>query len=245
MERRNVLHREAKLAFYLDSKVVFYVKSLSSWDDRPLAVFSRTREKSSPLAGGFTLIELLVVIAIIAILAAILFPVYAQARGKSQQTVCLSNLRQLGMAMMLYTSDYDGYYPFDLQPRAPAGDGDLDSPDGTNRWDAAPYVRVLQPYIGNAEVAFCPSTPRDQPDTGPETNYEVNAMIVVNNFRSWDPHPVHTDQVSDPAYVFIFEDHHGTGDGNHVGGRNHACADGRAKWQKAHIHGHKIGARWW
>src|SRR5687767_13625589 len=60
---------------------------------------------------GFTLIELLVVIAIIAILAAILFPVFAQARAKARQASCLSNLKQLGTAVMLYTQDYEESYP--------------------------------------------------------------------------------------------------------------------------------------
>jgi prepilin-type N-terminal cleavage/methylation domain-containing protein len=61
--------------------------------------------------GGFTLIELLVVIAIIAILAAILFPVFAQAREKARQTTCVSNLKQIGTAFMMYVQDYDETYP--------------------------------------------------------------------------------------------------------------------------------------
>src|SRR5687768_9169334 len=59
-------------------------------------------------SNGFTLIELLVVIAIIAILAAILFPVFAQAREKARQSSCISNLKQLGTSMMMYAQDYDG-----------------------------------------------------------------------------------------------------------------------------------------
>ncbi|MGC4047413.1 MAG: prepilin-type N-terminal cleavage/methylation domain-containing protein, partial [Armatimonas sp.] len=63
---------------------------------------------------AFTLIELLVVIAIIAILAAILFPVFAQAREKARQTSCLSNTKQIGTGLMMYTQDYDETYPMNI-----------------------------------------------------------------------------------------------------------------------------------
>src|SRR5881296_3938324 len=71
----------------------------------------RTRRAEMYRRKGFTLIELLVVIAIIAILAAILFPVFAQARAKARQAVCLSNMRQLGTGLTMYAQDYDETLP--------------------------------------------------------------------------------------------------------------------------------------
>jgi prepilin-type N-terminal cleavage/methylation domain-containing protein len=84
-------------------------------------IFHRQRQLSSANR-GFTLIELLVVIAIISILAAILFPVFAQAREKARQTSCLSNLRQIGMAALTYVQDYDDHLP---TSGSSGGQGDL------------------------------------------------------------------------------------------------------------------------
>lgn len=92
---------------------------------------------------GFTLIELLVVIAIIAILAAILFPVFLSARMKAVQTKCLSNLRQIGTAMRAYSSDWNGRYPY------------------ANEWGVEPTLpTVLKQYIANTRahgVFICPA----------------------------------------------------------------------------------------
>ena len=93
---------------------------------------------------GFTLIELLVVIAIIAILAAILFPVFARAREKARQTSCLSNLKQVGTAMLMYIQDYDERYG--------------QSMSGTSAGTTTVY-HELMPYMKNAQILECPSNP--------------------------------------------------------------------------------------
>ena len=94
---------------------------------------------------GFTLIELLVVIAIIAILAAILFPVFARAREKARQTSCLSNLKQLSLALLMYCQDYDERYP--RMYSYSAGRTEL-------RW----WEDVIQPYVKNWQLTICPSS---------------------------------------------------------------------------------------
>jgi len=89
---------------------------------------------------GFTLIELLVVIAIIAILAAILFPVFAQARAKARQTQCVSNMRQIGTAVMMYLNDYDERFPFTMAIINGV-------PSTVNYWAISNYQSALEPYI--------------------------------------------------------------------------------------------------
>jgi prepilin-type N-terminal cleavage/methylation domain-containing protein/prepilin-type processing-associated H-X9-DG protein len=106
---------------------------------------------------GFTLIELLVVIAIIAILAAILFPVFAQAREKARQTACLANQRQIGTALALYVQDYDEMTP---SARTYGAWWTKLDPKG---WPP-PFARdQLMPYVKNEEVWYCPSIARDAP----------------------------------------------------------------------------------
>ncbi len=107
---------------------------------------------------GFTLIELLTVLTLIAILAALLFPVFAQAREKARQTSCASNLRQLGMAVALYAQDYDDLYP--IGSDSPERYIYLWTPE-PEQWPLTttmPLLRqILNPYVHNQAVWRCPS----------------------------------------------------------------------------------------
>jgi len=114
----------------------------------------RVKQRSS----GFTLIELLVVIAIIAILAAILFPVFAQAREKARQASCMSNLKQLTLGCIMYQQDYDSKYA--SAGGTCYGSGPVtcnqDNPMPTMQWQWTIY-----PYVKNWQLYHCPSDPRD------------------------------------------------------------------------------------
>lgn len=121
-----------------------------------------THERRKPkLHRGFTLIELLVVIAIIAILAAILFPVFAQAREKARATSCLSNAKQLGLAAAMYAQDYDeiivpAWLIYVWNP--------LDEPL---------WPRLIQPYIKNTQIFTCPSNAPRTPYRPQPPGWEV------------------------------------------------------------------------
>ena len=124
---------------------------------------------------GFTLIELLVVIAIIAILAAILFPVFAQAREKARQTSCSSNLKQIGTAMLMYVQDYDETYPNRrFEP--------FDPSDNNLRYDDHSLRSVIQPYVKNWDVFVCPqAVARDGnalPQQNLNTSYLYNGVVM-------------------------------------------------------------------
>ena len=124
---------------------------------------TQTRRKN-----GFTLIELLVVIAIIAILAAILFPVFARARENARRASCQSNLKQIALGVFQYTQDYDEkFMPSDIRLNNAAA--------GRIQW-----VQILQPYIKSTQIFQCPS---DSNSTDPQAG-STNQVGFVAPFHS-------------------------------------------------------------
>ena len=121
---------------------------------------------------AFTLIELLVVIAVIAIIAAILFPVFAQARDKARQAACLSNEKQIALAISMYRQDWDGAGPFCGWPPGPHWEFNTHSPTSHYEFE---WQFTIQPYLKNASVLRCPS---DQtPDEERPISYIYNEMM--------------------------------------------------------------------
>ncbi len=193
---------------------------------------------------GFTLIELLVVIAIIAILAAILFPVFARAREKARQTSCLSNVKQISLAGQMYIQDYD-------ECLCPYGDHACPvGPDCKNWWE------MMEPYMKNQQMLLCPSC-SPHADYG-RPDYSIiyshvagcrggNAMA---NFR----YPAETGMFVDGQYTstdrrgyyiaycrlcypagVTNRDWNGIAPDRHNEGANVGYLDGHAKWVKGNL----------
>jgi prepilin-type N-terminal cleavage/methylation domain-containing protein/prepilin-type processing-associated H-X9-DG protein len=171
---------------------------------------SRTRS-------GFTLIELLVVIAIIAILAAILFPVFARARAKAQQNSCLSNVKQLSLGFLMYASDNN-----DLMPP----------------WSMSCWAALIQPYIKNSQIYRCPSNPMVTGSATCDATYPCDYGIP------WCSHPwfpmTSLTATPFPAERFLVGDAtswqmYWNGAHNYISDRHNEGAnlgfwDGHAKW---------------
>ncbi|MCC6446477.1 MAG: DUF1559 domain-containing protein [Armatimonadetes bacterium] len=158
---------------------------------------------------GFTLIELLVVIAIIAILAAILFPVFAQAREKARQTSCTSNLKQIGMAALMYAQDYDDLmFIYGYQDAA----GKWIYWWGS--WDGATLQTsegMLQAYMKNGQVQACPSFPSDMRGAMGLTGYGYNyAYLSPSTYEmpDWKQifHPTSLASIKSPAETVLMAD---------------------------------------
>lgn len=197
----------------------------------------------SRLRAGFTLIELLVVIAVLAVLAAILFPVFTQAREKARATACASNCRQVGMAVIMYIQDHDERLP-------------LTSHSGIE----ASWLVTVQPYTRSRLLHRCPSdtsTNWDRPLPGQaavrRSSYATNAYLTpAGGFMAlaqiprpaecvylaelaeqltgdhihpqlW-PRPGYTGRVLDPRREVATD--------RHQGGANYVFVDGHAKWYR-------------
>ena len=178
---------------------------------------------------GFTLIELLVVIAIIAILAAILFPVFARARAKAMQNNCLSNVKQLNLGFQMYCSDNNQRFPrTDSWPLAWYPDS-LTAP-------TANQPGVLVPYVKNLQIFACPSATNQA-----ICSYRQN--MEASNRNGSPPDPAGLEQVAYPAEMFMLAGDFHDGEFScadfatypacdflHNGGSNVGFVDGHAKW---------------
>ncbi len=149
---------------------------------------------------GFTLIELLVVVAIIAILAAILFPVFAQAREKARQTSCASNLRQVATAGLMYAQDYDDtipLYTYDYKTYWVGYKANSATP-----MDAS--GGLLYPYLKSGAIQKCPSY------TGGENlggfGYGLNSQLVLDRRTFGAPQPATLAELSRPTETVFFGD---------------------------------------
>ena len=178
---------------------------------------------------GFTLIELLVVIAIIAILAAILFPVFARAREKARQASCLSNVKQMTLAVMMYAQDYDEVLPFSIG-------GDM-----TGMWSV---MELLEPYMKNRQIQLCPSDSSGAIDFTVfglgRYSYGYNYVLFAQRLRPPMQPCVSLAEVPQPAATVTIWDGHNTSTNpmapliyaafRHNQGANTGFLDGHAKW---------------
>jgi prepilin-type N-terminal cleavage/methylation domain-containing protein/prepilin-type processing-associated H-X9-DG protein len=211
-------------------------------DTVPASFESEKEQNMCSSRKGFTLIELLVVIAIIAILAAILFPVFAKARDKARQSACLSNFKQIGLASMQYVDDYDEKFPIISVATA---DTDASTAKGYGA-----YMIVLAPYIKSPQVTACPSS-KGRPlvnctwyffdgSWGAWSIWGAKTYVTKYCPDGVSQSAVMADIKSPSCVVELQETQWESGSANcgsdirsgaaHAGGLNFALSDGHAKW---------------
>jgi prepilin-type N-terminal cleavage/methylation domain-containing protein/prepilin-type processing-associated H-X9-DG protein len=173
------------------------------------AMFSRRFRRM-----GFTLIELLVVIAIIALLAAILLPVFATARERARQASCESNLKQLGLAIAMYVQDYDSVYPPDRENCDASGNCTQYWFGSWNGTTADKTKGLLYPYMKNGQVQKCPSwggVAKFGDGNGFGYNWgfmgsDYYVQVAAGNYP-WPPtNPINDAGITSPATKIVFAD---------------------------------------
>ena len=207
---------------------------------------------------GFTLIELLVVIAIIAILAAILFPVFARAREKARQASCQSNLKQIALAVLMYVEDHDEIFPFWATFTADGSYQPMPVYPGNNY--VVLWADAIYPYVKNTQIFVCPSMRGDwigyswNANLGDEGNYRNTAPRWTGVSLASVPEPAGTGMIVDRKIITyynppdVFWESKGgyfpvMGTDNltdltwahnpHNEGSNIVFVDGHAKWYRA------------
>ena len=193
-----------------------------------MAFLSRTSHRPA-----FTLVELLIVIAIIAVLAAILFPVFARARENARRASCQSNLKQIALGATQYIQDYDEHYPLGLTKESETS--------YSSSFD------LLQPYLKSSQIGICPSD-SDMPDVilplpnlSP-SSYTSNSKVTTTPFLG-EPSPPSIASVAEVSRLPLIWDAINTSTyllpdvkvaRRHLEGANCMFADGHVKWIRTH-----------